>query len=112
MANMVHAFLQDLRYGVRLLVRNRGFALVAILTLALGIGANTAVFSVINTVLLRPLPLPDSRHIAVVFRKNVHQERSWGVSYPDLQDWQRQSQVFDAISAFSPGSVNLTGRKE
>ena len=112
MANMLHAFLQDLRYGVRLLVRNRGFALVAILTLALGIGANTAVFSVINTVLLRPLPLPDSRHIAVVFRKNVHQERSWGVSYPDLQDWQRQSQVFDAISAFSPGSVNLTGREE
>ncbi|MGH9747198.1 MAG: ABC transporter permease [Candidatus Acidiferrales bacterium] len=112
MPNMLHALAQDLRYGIRMLARNPGFALVAILTLALGIGANAAVFSVINTVLLRPLPLPDSRQLAVVFRKNVHAERSWAVAYPDLQDWQRQSQVFEAISAFAPGSVNLTGREE
>ena len=109
---MVNALLQDIRYGIRMLARNPGFAIVAILTLGLGIGANTAVFSVINSVLLRPLPLPDSRHIAVVFRKNVHAERSWGVAYPDLQDWQSQSQVFDSISAFAPGSVNLTGRDQ
>ncbi len=112
MANMLNALLQDIRYGIRMLVRNPGFAMVAILTLGLGIGANTAVFSVINSVLLRPLPLPDSRRIAVVFRKNVHAERSWAVSYPDLQDWQRQSQVFEAISAFAPSSVNLTGRDQ
>jgi putative ABC transport system permease protein len=109
---MLSALLQDIRYGIRMLARNPGFAIVAIVTLGLGIGANTAVFSVINSVLLRPLPLPDSRRIAVVFRKNVHAERSWAVAYPDLQDWQRQSQVFDAISAFAPGSVNLTGRDQ
>jgi putative ABC transport system permease protein len=112
MSNMLNAFLQDIRYGIRMLARNPGFAIVAVLTLALGIGANTAVFSVINTVLLRPLPLPDSRQLAVVFSKDVHAERSWAVAYPDLQDWQRQSQVFEAISAFGPGSVNLTGREE
>ncbi|MGA8144327.1 MAG: ABC transporter permease [Candidatus Acidiferrales bacterium] len=106
------ALLQDIRYGLRMLARNPGFAIVAILTLALGIGANTAVFSVINSVLLRPLPLPGSRQLAVVFRKNVHAERSWAVAYPDLQDWQRQSQIFEAISAFGPSSVNLTGREE
>src|SRR5580704_12812299 len=112
MSNVLNAFLQDIRYGIRMLARNPGFAMVAVLTLALGIGANTAVFSVINTVLLRPLPLPDSRQLAGVFSKGVHAERSWAVAYPDLQDWQRQSQVFEAISAFGPGSVNLTGREE
>jgi len=61
---------------------------------------------------LRPLPLPQSRQLAIVFRKDVHGARNWGVAYPDLQDWQRQSQSFEGISAFGPSSVNLTGRDE
>jgi predicted permease len=102
---------QDLRYGLRLLAKNPGFTAVAVLTLALGIGANTAIFSVVDSVLLRPLPFKQSEQLVVLFTKDSHAARNW-VSYPDFQDWRQQSKNFDAIAAWVPQSVNLTGQGE
>lgn len=108
----MNSLLQDIRYGMRLLGRSPGFAAVAILTLALGIGANSAVFSVMNAVLLRPLPFPDSRRVGVLLVAVNHAPAEWAAAYPDFEDWRRQSQVFEGLSAFAPQSVNLTGRDE
>jgi putative ABC transport system permease protein len=109
---MMGALLQDIRYGLRMLGKHPGFTAIAVLTLALGIGANTAVFSVVNSVLLRPLPLPESRQLMIVFGTDDPSGQSWAISYPDFQDWRRQSQTFEAFSAFVPQSVNLSGREE
>ena len=102
---------QDLRYGLRLLAKNPGFTAVAILTLALGIGANTAIFSVVDGVLLRPLPFKQSQQIVVLYTKDSHAARNWA-PYPDFLDWRQQSKNFDAIAAWVPQSVNLTGQGE
>ena len=104
--------LQDARYGLRTLTKNPGFAAIAILTLALGIGANTAVFSVVNSVLLRPLPLPDSRRLTVLFGTDDPSGRTWAVSYPDYKYWESQNKSFESMSTFVPGSVSMTGRDE
>jgi putative ABC transport system permease protein len=101
-------FLQDLRYGMRIMVKRPGFTLIAALTLALGIGANTAIFSAVNAVLLRPLPFPESEQLldlAETFKPN-----GWGtVSVPTLEDWQSQNTVFAGISAYWFTSFNLQG---
>ena len=104
----MHAFLRDLRYGMHLMGTARGFSAVAILALALGIGANTAIFSVVHAVLLRTLPVrdPDS----VVAFVNYNQKRnvkSAPVPYADVCDWRRALRSFEGISAWQPGSVNL-----
>jgi putative ABC transport system permease protein len=108
----MNAFVQDVRYGVRMLLKNPGFAIVAILTLALGIGANTAVFSLVDSVILRPLPLPNSRQLMVLFVKEGASEPSWGAAYSDFEDVRQQSRSFEGITAYAPQSVNLTGREE
>jgi putative ABC transport system permease protein len=102
---------QDVRYGFRRLLKNPGFTIVAVITLALGIGANTAIFSVVNAALLRPLPYAQADQLMMVFSRNNQQRRNW-VAYPDLQDWRRQSQLFSEFSAFTSQSVNFTGRDE
>ena len=101
---------QDLRYGLRILSNNKAFAIVAILTLALGIGANTAIFSVVNAALLRPLPYPDPGRLAILWGnvKRVKVERR-GASYPDYIDWRNQSRSFTAMAAFSANQFALTG---
>jgi predicted permease len=101
---------QDLRHGARLLVRNKGFAVVAVLTLALGIGANTAIFSVVNAAILRPLPYPDPGRLVVLWGnvKRVRIERR-GASYPDFRDWRTQSRSFSALAAFDDSRFALTG---
>src|SRR6185295_13353264 len=103
--------LQDMSYGARMLIKHRGLTIVAVLTLALGIGANTAIFSIVNAVLLRPLAFADPQQLVITFTKTSKQARDW-VTIPDLQDWRKQSQVFGELSAFVAQSVNLTGREE
>jgi putative ABC transport system permease protein len=104
---------QDLRYGFRMLARNPGFTVVAVLTLALGIGANTAIFSVVNAVLLRPLPYHDPESLVMVWEtdsnRNVNEE--W-VSPPNFLDWSSQNRVFQHMAAFTVRSFNLSGVEE
>src|SRR5271170_4945134 len=102
--------LQDLRYGVRTLAKNPGFTIIAILTLALGIGANTAIFSVINAELLRPLPYRDPGQLVRVASANARIHTvSGAVSYPDFADWRAQNRVFQDMAAYVDSSFALTG---
>jgi putative ABC transport system permease protein len=100
----------DVRFAVRLLRKNPGFTAVGVLTLALGIGANTAIFSVVNVVLLRPLPYPDSDRLVFVASTQKHLERwyDW-VSYPDFVDWRNENTAFEDMAAYRSFLFNLTG---
>jgi putative ABC transport system permease protein len=89
---------RDLRYGVRMLVRNPGFALVAVVTLTLGIGANTVMFSVLNTYLFRALPYPDSRRLVQVYRTSIHSQ-SWPHSPANFLDQREKNSVFEEMAA-------------
>ena len=104
--NIVEEFFADLKYGARMLRKNPGFTTVAVLTLALGIGANIAVFSVVNTILLRPLPFPDSQRLARIVEKNASSGESSKTYTADAtQDFQQQNHSFQSVSgyfAFSP----------
>ena len=103
-------FWQDLQYGARTLRKNPGFAIIAIVTLALGIGANTAIFSIIDAVLLRPLPFPNSQQIVIVWETDSNRKILRGTAPPaDFLDWRAQNQVFQHISAFQTWFYNLTG---
>ncbi len=92
-------FLHDLRYGRRPLAKNPGVSLIAILTLALGIGANTAIFSVVNAFILRPLPYGDPDRLMMV--DSQHRGQSNGVSLLDFEDWRRQNNVFEELAFFN-----------
>ena len=94
----MNPFWQDLRYALRMLGKNPGFAAVAILTLALGIGANTSLFSVVNGVLLNPLPYPDPDRVVTVDTKFAGGEGS--ISYPDFVDWVRENHSFSTLAAY------------
>jgi len=101
--------IQDIRYGVRSSLRRPGFLMIAISTLALGIGATTAMFTVVNSVLLRPLPFPESEQIVVLEGINPQQGITQSnVSVPDIDDWQKQSQSFEQIAAFASPSLLMT----
>ena len=102
---------QDIRYGVRMLWKSPGFALVTILALALGIGANSAIFSVVNGVLLRPLPFKTAERL-VFLSEWSQQVPNMSVSYPNFQDWRAQGSVFEQLAAFRGGSYILTGAGE
>src|ERR1700733_2446961 len=101
---------QDVRYGIRVLRKNKGFAAVAAITLALGIGANTAIFSVVNAAILRPLPYPHPERLAILWGnvKRVRVERR-GASYPDYLDWRDQTRSFETMAAFTGNKFALTG---
>lgn len=99
---------QDLRYGVRALQRNRGFTAAAILTLALGIGANTAIFTVVNAVLLRPLPYREPDRLVMLFEKTREFSRE-SVAYPNFRDWRLQGTAFAGLAAYRSSDFNLTG---
>jgi len=103
-------FWQDVKYGVRMLAKSPGFTAIAILTLALGIGANTAIFSVVNAELLRPLPFRDSSRLVSVATSNSRTHSTAGaMSYPDFLDLRAQNQVFQGMAAYTDGSFTLTG---
>ena len=104
---------QDLRYGVRMLRRNPGFAIVAILTLAIGIGANAVIFSVVNGVLLRPLPFPDSKRIVTVWETDANRNVVHGTaSAAEFLDWQDLSHSFQDLSGCRALYFTITGNGE
>ena len=102
--------IQDLRYGVRMLWKSPGFTIVAVLTLALGIGANTAIFSVVNGVLLRPLPFRDPSRLVLIAEKSSFPIIS--TSYENYLDWRDQSHSFESMEATRGSSITLTGAGE
>jgi predicted permease len=104
----METLLQDLQYAARMLAKNRSFTIVAVLTLALGIGANTALFSVANGVLLNPLPFPAPNQPVALYAKRVSFERA-SISYPNFLDWQRDNRSFASMAVFRPDDFNLTG---
>ncbi|HKP01890.1 MAG TPA: ABC transporter permease [Chthoniobacterales bacterium] len=109
-------FLADLRFGLRLLLKSPGFAFTTIAVLALGIGANAAVFSVIDAVLLRSLPLRDPERVVMIWEKNPALGGSIGErvpsAYVNFLEWQRQATQFEAIAGFEDANFNLTGGPE
>ncbi|MFL6333874.1 MAG: ABC transporter permease [Pyrinomonadaceae bacterium] len=113
----MRTLLQDLRYGLRVLLKSRGFALVAVVTLALGIGASTAAFSVVHAVLLRPLPFPEQERLFVAWKRDATTKNPFvELSVADFRDWQSQSRSFESL-AVMPTTVYgygyvLTGRGE
>src|SRR6186713_1168929 len=102
------AFLQDLRFGARSLGRNPGFAAVAILTLALGVGANAAIFSVVNAVLLRPLPWSEPDRAVMIWSRWTAFDKTW-VATGEVVDYRRRAKTLAEVAAWSDGQVNLTG---
>ncbi|MEJ7811393.1 MAG: ABC transporter permease [Gemmatimonadaceae bacterium] len=107
----MNQLLLDLRYAVRTLRKSPGFTLVAALTLALGIGANTAIFSVVNAVLLRPLPYGEPERLVMAYGKHTQIGREVA-SMPDFLDWRAESRGFEALAARAGASYNLTGTGE
>ena len=110
---MLETFIQDLRFGARMLFKNPGFTLIAIVTLALGIGANTAIFSVVNAVLLRALPYPEPERL--VFIEESNPGRGWmhfNVSAPNFADWRKQQSFCEQLAAYDFNTLNFTGGGE
>src|SRR5437763_12598149 len=103
----------DLRYGLRTLLKSPGFTVIALAALALGIGANTAIFSTVNAVLLRPLAYPDSERLVLLEginpAKGITQSN---MSVPDFADWQSQTHAFEQMAGFVTGGVLLTSGDE
>jgi len=95
----METLVQDFRYGVRMLAKAPGFAAIAVLTLALGIGANTAIFSVVEGVLLAPLRLWEPDRLVTLRENSVSLKREMSVSYPDFVDWQRRAGSFTHLAA-------------
>src|SRR2546423_15713483 len=101
----------DIRSAVRNLIKRPGFTAIGVLTLAWGIGANTAIFSVVNAVLLRPLPYAGADRLVSIFETTQNNPRDY-ISVPDLQDYREQTNSFEDFTTFVPQSVNLTGTAE
>jgi hypothetical protein len=104
--------LQDVRYGIRQLRRSPGFTAVAVITLALGIGANTTIFSVVNGILFTPGPFADEDRVVYLTGGNERSARSGQVSYSEFTECQKQNQVFDRIAVFAAEEANLDGPGE
>src|SRR3989440_2825070 len=104
----MNTLIQDIRYGLRILLKNKGFAAVAIRALGLGIGANTAIFSLVNGILLRPLPFPNAERIVYFEGRNPQAGiTDSNISYPDFTDWSQQTDIFSSTAAYYLSSSNL-----
>lgn len=109
----METLLQDARYAIRTLVKKPGFTAVVVITLALGIGANTAIFSVVNGVLIQPLPFKEpDRLVAVRDTNPKFSNEPIGASFPNFKDWEEQNQVFEHIAAYSGQTLTLIGEGE
>src|SRR5918995_790833 len=102
---------QDLRFGARALRRNPGFAAIAIVTLALGIGANAVIFSVVNAVLLRPLPWSEPDRAVMIWSRWISFDKTW-VASGEVVDYRKRSRTLTEVAAWADGQVNLTGDGE
>jgi putative ABC transport system permease protein len=110
---VVEQLLQDMRYGLRLLRHSPGFAVVAVLTLALGVGANTAIFSVVNAVLLRPLPFPQPQRLVRLWEAKPAEDKHRNVVNPEnFLNWQERTRSFEHMAAISGLPSNITGEGE
>jgi predicted permease len=107
----METLIQDLKYAARVLLKSPGFVAIAVLTLALGIGANTALFSIVNGVLLRPLPYPRPSELVVISETTQNFESS-SISYPNFLDWQRTNSSFASIAAYKEDDYSITGAGE
>ena len=99
---------QDLRYAARVLVKKPGFTLIVVITLSVGIGANTAIFSVVYALVLRPLPYYEPDRLVMLSEKESNGERS-SISYPNYGDWRERAQSFEGMASIRSESFNLTG---
>src|SRR5512136_912820 len=110
----MNTLLQDVRFGLRMLARNPGFTAVAVLTLALGIGVNTAIFTVANSLLLRPLPVEQPDRLVAVFMTHKGDDTLNPSSYPDYLDLRDRNQVFSGVAAhfYWPMSLKTADRPE
>src|SRR5499427_2338970 len=109
----MESLIQDLRFGMRMLMKNPGFTLIAVVTLALGIGANTSIFSLVNAVLLRPLPFPEAGRLAQVWNTNLEKGiTSFAITVRDYTDWRKRSQAFERLAAYRFWTFTLTGGGE
>jgi predicted permease len=106
--DMVEHLMQDVRFGVRSLLKSPGFTIIAALTLALGLGANTAMFSVVYGVLLRPLPYEDAASL-IVLHETTPKVGSVSVAYPNFEDWRTQSRAFSSMAIVADSAANLGG---
>lgn len=106
---MMDALLQDVRYGVRMLVKHSGFTLAAVLCLALGIGLNTTIFSVVSAMLIRPLPYDEPERLVALHETQIKKGTEWNpLSAHNLMDWKEQSNVFEQVAAFQRRSFNFS----
>src|SRR5712672_2971620 len=109
----METLLQDIRYGLRLLLKTPSFSIVATIALALGIGANTAIFSVVNAVLLRPLPFPEPDKLVRLWEASASKGATRNVVNAwNFLDWRDRTRSFEQMAAIDGGSVNLTGEGE
>jgi putative ABC transport system permease protein len=109
----METFWQDLRYGARMLVKSPVFTIVAVIALALGIGASTAIFSVVNAVLLRALPYQEAERLVAVWEYNrVRDRHQNSISAANFLDWQEQNSVFDDLAGYTDGNINLVDEGE
>src|ERR1041384_4266941 len=108
---MKNSIWQDMTYGARMLLKHPGVSAIAVITLALGIGANTAIFSVVNAVLLNPLPFKHP-HRLVSLWENVPGHGRWRAAPANFFDWKKQNTVFEDVAAFGQSSMTLTGAGE
>ncbi|HEY3768675.1 MAG TPA: ABC transporter permease [Candidatus Angelobacter sp.] len=107
----METLIQDVRYGLRMLRRNPGFGITVVLILAIGVGANSAVFSVVNAILLKPLPYANSDRL-VMLRDTGDQGAKTPMSYPEFQAWREHKNIFESVGAYFPGSIALTSPGE